>query len=606
MASSTPSGFAGINLTLLLMSLMENDPRVQQALGGGNNQAAESSQESDARENASQESAQANPFAAAGEMNSTAYNEMVSAMGNQMTLAAARPEADQVASPVLDLLDIAGYNYADSRYEQEGELHPDRIVVGTETYTYDLPRRWAMVEKYPYLIGDFMWTSWDYLGEAGIGTWSYDKEDMGLSSKKFPWLLSGAGALDILGNETSPAGAAAVTWGQRKAPYVAVSPANHPWQEANRAIWRGSNGLPYWSYQGCEGSEAKVEVYSKDQEVELFLNGKSCGRKKTEEEKAEFFVSYEPGELKAVAYDGQGNVTGESALRSATGETQIRVRAEKPVSCNPEDIVYLDISLVGENGEIECSRDSLLSVTVEGGQLLAFGSAREKTEETFLTGSHTTYYGRSQAVIRMEGASAKVTVKGEGLETVTKEIKNVKVRPYQESDHDQVQGICLALADNPAFQSDMMKQLLLNAFCNYYIEQEPENCFVGVDGEKVVGYIVCTENTKAWAEEFPGLYVPDWEENPMRMFYEGTMASPIKYADQYPAHLHIDLLPQYQRQGLGSRLMDALIAHLKRKGVSGVMFGVANDNENAKKFYQSYGFEVIEVAEAETVMGMKW
>lgn len=180
------------------------------------------------------------------------------------------------------------------------------------------------------------------------------------------------------------------------------------------------------------------------------------------------------------------------------------------------------------------------------------------------------------------------------------------IRPYRKEDHDQVQGICIGAADHPMFAAKEAQQLLLNAFCNYYIEQEPQNCFVAADGEKVAGYILCAENTKRWATLFPKLYVPDWDTNPARVFYEGMMVSPMKYADIYPAHLHIDLSPKYQRQGLGTRLMDALIAHLKDKGVGGVMFGVANDNEKGQNFYRKYGFSVIEEAEAETVMGMKW
>lgn len=183
---------------------------------------------------------------------------------------------------------------------------------------------------------------------------------------------------------------------------------------------------------------------------------------------------------------------------------------------------------------------------------------------------------------------------------------NIEVRPYRREDHDQVQRICADLAEDPMFQSEQMKQLLLTAFCNYYIEQEPQNCFVGADGDTVAGYILCTENSRAWAEKFPKRYVPDWDSSPVRVFYEGIMASPLKYADRYPAHLHIDLLPEYQRQGLGTRLMDALIAHLKEKGIGGVMLGVAKDNEKGQNFYRKYGFEVIEEAEAETVMGMTW
>ena len=389
---------AGINLTLLLLATMEHNP-----MEAGSDSAPDTT-----------------------EVNSTAYNQMVSEMGNRMTMAAATEPADQISSPVFALLDIAGYNYADSRYEMDGSVHPDRIVVGSETYTYDLAKRWKQVEKYPYLIGDFMWTAWDYLGEAGIGSWSYDPECIGFQ-KEYPWLLADAGALDILGNETAAAGAAAVIWGIRKIPYIGVKPVNHPGVIPSHAIWRGTNAMPYWSYQGCEGNDAEVEVYSPAYEVELRINGTSVGRKVLEDYKAEFQLSYESGELKAVAYNADGSVHSESTLISADQDVQICIRQEECAAKQKmpekiqeeiqERVVYLDISLRGANGEVECNLDRRLYAEVEGGKLLAFGSANPRTEDDFLAGSYTTYYGRSQAVVKVTDHSAVIRVSGDGMKT---------------------------------------------------------------------------------------------------------------------------------------------------------------------------------------------
>ena len=396
---STRPVTAGINLTLLLLATMENNP-----MEAGNAAALDTAQ-----------------------INSTAYNQMVSEMGNRMTMAAATEPADQVSAPVFELLDIAGYNYADSRYEMEGKVHPNRIVVGSETYTYDLAKRWKQVEMYPYLIGDFMWTAWDYLGEAGIGSWSYDPECIGFQ-KEYPWLLADTGALDILGNETAAAGAAAVIWGARKSPYIGVKPVNHPGVIPSHAIWRGTNAMPYWSYQNCEGNEAEVEVYSSAHEVELLINGRSVGRNVLEDYKAEFQIPYESGELKAVAYNADGSIYSESTLTSADHDVQICIRQEacavkqkmpeKIQEKMQEKVVYLDISLRGANGEIECNRDTQLHVEMEGGELLAFGSANPRTKEDFLIGNYTTYYGRSQAVVKVDDDSAVVRVSGGGMEAV--------------------------------------------------------------------------------------------------------------------------------------------------------------------------------------------
>lgn len=178
----------------------------------------------------------------------------------------------------------------------------------------------------------------------------------------------------------------------------------------------------------------------------------------------------------------------------------------------------------------------------------------------------------------------------------------IMIRPYQEADYTQVQNICIATAFDPLFQQQEMQELLLTAFCDYYIEKEPQNCFVASGIEKIAGYILCTENSKRWAELFRKEYIP--ENSPAKAFYEGLTGTPLRYADEYPAHLHIDILPEYQRQGIGFRLIDALLAHLKIKGVPGLMLSVASDNDKGIHFYKKYGFKVLERTGQEIVMGI--
>lgn len=371
-ADDTRPVTAGINITLMFLARM------------GMNMSSETEKQGD--ETGQEE-----------KINSTYFNEMVAQRAESMKAAANRDEIEGVAAPVLDKLDIAGYNYAAGRYPMEKEKHPNRIVVGSETYPYELAQTWKMVEMYPYVIGDFMWTAWDYLGEAGLGAWTYEKKDI-VFSKIYPWLLADTGAFDILGNDTAEAGMAAVVWGARETPYIGVQPINHNPRDLVKAMWRGSNALPYWSYEGCKGNPAVVEVYSMADAVELLVNGVSVGRKKIIDAKAVFETVYEPGTVEAVAYDKTGNEISRSSLISAAGKRNLSIQPEtEPVK--EGQILYVDISVRGENGEVECNHDVTLKVSVEGGELLAFGSANPKTEEDFLAGEYTTYYGRSQAVI---------------------------------------------------------------------------------------------------------------------------------------------------------------------------------------------------------------
>lgn len=349
---------------------------------------------------------------------STLFNMMTSLVGTGMNKAANSKRADAVTTPCLDALDVAGYNYASGRYKKEGKKHPGRIVVGTETFPQDISKNWNMVKKYPYLVGDFMWTAWDYLGEAGIGAWTYEADSKGFK-KPFPWILADVGAIDILGNAGAQAALAATVWGKRKTPYIGVRPVNRPKKKPFKSAWRGTNAIASWSWKNCDGNRATVEIYADAKLVELLHEGKSLGKKKVKANKAIFKTIYKPGILTAVSYDLNGNEISRSSLTSATGEIAIDV--------NPEDnnikvgeIAYLNISLKGENGKIESNADTKLTVNVENGELLAFGSAQPCTKERYYTGNYTTYYGRAQAIVRANNPGRiLVHVSGEKIETKT-------------------------------------------------------------------------------------------------------------------------------------------------------------------------------------------
>ena len=347
---------------------------------------------------------------------SAEFNEMISSIGQHMVQAAATEEADAISAPTLDQLDVVGYNYAQSRYENDQVLHPGRVVTGSETFPQDLPGNWALVEKLPWVTGDFMWTAWDYLGEVGIGAWTPDTENRDFG-KPYPWKLGDTGALDILGDDTAEAGMAAVIWGARETPYIAVRPFLPEGQTWLKAMWRGSNAIPSWSWKDCAGRETEVEVYTKAPEAELFINGVSQGRKPVQAAKAVFPVSYEPGELKAVAYGEDGTQT-VSVLRSADENTRIVITPETRPKTGK--LLYIGISLCGENGENESYADETLTISVKGGKLLAFGSAAPKTEEEFYTGIYTTYRGRALAAILPESDDLEIRVQGRTMQGIWK------------------------------------------------------------------------------------------------------------------------------------------------------------------------------------------
>ncbi len=340
-------------------------------------------------------------------MNSTMYNLIASMVGTGMNKSANSKAADLATSPALDLLDMAGYNYASGRYPLEGKAHPDRVIFGSETFPQDIAKNWAMVKQYPYLIGDFMWTAWDYLGEAGLGAWAYT-DDGRRFNKPYPWLLADCGAFDILGNPGAPVALAQAAWELDSAPWVGVQPVNHPGVQPSRATWRGSNAVASWAWQGCEGNKAVVEIYSSAPVVELLLNGKSLGKKKPKLCKATYKTKYAAGKLEAAAYGADGRELGRTVLSSAQKKLHLEASVEQY-----GELRYIAVSIADENGTVECNADERLTVTVENGELLGFGSANPRTEETYTSGSFTTYYGRALAIVR--GENAKVRIEGKTL-----------------------------------------------------------------------------------------------------------------------------------------------------------------------------------------------
>ena len=328
---------------------------------------------------------------------SLAFNIIASVVGPGMNKAGNSKKVDKLTTPFLDSLDIAGYNYGSGRYPLEAKAHPERVIFGSETFPQDIWRNWQMVRKYPYLVGDFMWTSWDYLGEAGLGAWSYTG---GMPfNRPYPWILGGAGVIDILGIPDGSCKYASTVWGLEGNPVIAVRPANHPGVRPSKSVWRGTNAIMSWSWAGCDGNKTTIEVYSDQDKVELLINGKSAGRKKVKECKAFFKVRYSAGTVTAVAYDASGRETGRSELRSADDQFRIAVRPEKTAVSSGE-IVYIPVNIEDSNGVVESNADRRITVEVQGGELLAYGSANPCTEEQYHTGSFTTYYGRSLAVVR--------------------------------------------------------------------------------------------------------------------------------------------------------------------------------------------------------------
>lgn len=183
----------------------------------------------------------------------------------------------------------------------------------------------------------------------------------------------------------------------------------------------------------------------------------------------------------------------------------------------------------------------------------------------------------------------------------------MNIRPYQKKDKENVRFVCLN-SEGPCKSSKRGINFGLAVYCDYYIEKEPENCFVATDeNDKAIGYIICTENFDIFKKRFVEEYYPKiqkWEFRRRKSALRSIVPHE-KYKEEFPAHLHIDVLPEYQRMGLGHKMTDALLEHLKAKGVRGIMLTTWIKNEKGRGFYDKYGFTLLEEMKNCAVYGLK-
>lgn len=180
------------------------------------------------------------------------------------------------------------------------------------------------------------------------------------------------------------------------------------------------------------------------------------------------------------------------------------------------------------------------------------------------------------------------------------------IRPYRQEDRENVRNLCLINAGNP--EKERQQKFILNTFCDYYIECEPENCFVAANEDnEAVGYIICAENYGQFERRIKSDYLPRalWLGPDKWIGLRLSYAPHKKFSREYPAHLHIDISADYRRKGLGSALMNTLTEHLRNKGVKGLMLTVGKKNEKGINFYKKYGFEVLQTGTGSVAMGIK-
>jgi len=335
------------------------------------------------------------------------FNAMAQKLGALMFFMSKGKKGDKACRDIAEKLDILGLNYASSRYDADVIRYPDRMMVGSETMVADLAYNWARVKKYPQLIGDFVWSAWDYLGEACLGDWTYH------SYEGLP-LLAGQGMIDITGKPLAAMYYMQIVWGLRKEPFVCVRPLNHAKESPSAGAWQFTNAIDSWTWHGYEGSKAVVEVFADADYVQLECNGSLIGKKKVKNMRCKFSLKYQPGSIKARAMDAGGREIASTTLCSGKAQPRLTVIPE-PM----QELTYLLITFTDEDGILLPYIEQKVTVETDGPELLGLGSALCKTNESYLSSAFTSYRGRLLAVVRGHGI---VTIASKDVETIKVEV----------------------------------------------------------------------------------------------------------------------------------------------------------------------------------------
>ena len=358
------------------------------------------------------------------------YNQMAGLLGDKtMKLGATLHGCDVKTRDAFAAMDVAGYNYGIYRYRHDLKKYPNRLILGSETFCSDAHAFMEMAKKNPRIVGDFVWAGMDYLGEAGIGSWEYE-DYAPKDADPAGWISAGSGRLDLTGKAIGEAAWTRVALEQEAGPFLAVKPVYQTGKHTPSA-WKMSEAVESWSWRGCDGKKAEVEVYARAERVELFLNDRKVGSARLHGNCiARFKVPYEDGVLRAVAYNGDDSRIGSCRLESAKEDTALQVIPESAMErisgCETPDLTgkqltaqagklcYFRIRYTDGDGIWKPMEKHRVHIEVENGELQALGNACPYNPEGYLLDTVSTYYGEALAIVRAgESGTLRLTCRDE-------------------------------------------------------------------------------------------------------------------------------------------------------------------------------------------------
>ncbi|MDR2976982.1 MAG: DUF4982 domain-containing protein [Streptococcaceae bacterium] len=344
---------------------------------------------------------------------SGSVNDFMTMMATQMHRIVSHEKVSGIIELAAAATDIAGYNYMTPRYEKDAARFPNRVMVGSETYPPQIAQNWNIVCRTPAVIGDFTWTGWDYIGEAGVGIPAY-KMGKGGFGAQYPAQLAYVGDIDITGFRRPASYYREIVFGLRKNPYIAVQNPHHFGEPLMKTPWVISDCVSSWTWKEVNDKHCVVEVYAPGDEVALFLNGQLIEKKAVGSEipfVTYFELPFQPGTLKAVNYQN-GQPIGETELTTGNfAAAKINVS----VDYQAEELFYIVLSLEDGQGIVINDADQEIEIAaLEGASLMGFGSADPKPLTNYTDVKAKTYNGRAQLIVKKDKKCSKLILISNG------------------------------------------------------------------------------------------------------------------------------------------------------------------------------------------------
>jgi beta-galactosidase len=354
-------------------------------------------------------------------------------------------------------VDIAGYNYnLAQNHDADHERVPTRVMMTTESFQADAFEQWKLAQEHPYILGEFVWTAMDYLGESGIGAWSYgsEKQAAGLNKltaflrkflssfgangtspianfqngqppsplgPEYPWHLAYCGDIDITGLRKPSSFYRDILWNGGDRVFATVRLPEPEGKKILAAGWGVYPSLPSWTWPGEDGKLMTVEVYSGAERVRIYLNDKLIAEKLTgrdQQFKAEFEVPYAPGTLKAEGLRGD-RVVAESILQTAEAPVRLKLSADRTaLNAGGQDLSFVTVEAVDEKGRLQMNANQKVRFVVSGaGTIAAVGSGDGQSLDSYSGDTFNLFNGRALVVLRTarKAGEIKLTANSDGL-----------------------------------------------------------------------------------------------------------------------------------------------------------------------------------------------